>query len=111
MKPPPCRTPTLLICLRKSRGRLTSGCGLWKPTPRPANDPRDKCMSSTTAANSARPLVRAKESTALPAGTPAPDFALKSTPDQIVSLSEFRGRPVVLVFYPADWSPVCGDQV
>src|SRR5215831_6672887 len=50
-------------------------------------------------------------STALPAGTPAPDFALKSTPDQTVRLSEFRGRPVVLVFYPADWSPVCGDQV
>ena len=44
-------------------------------------------------------------------GTPAPDFALKSTPDQIVKLSEFRGRPVVLVFYPADWRPVCGDQV
>jgi peroxiredoxin len=49
--------------------------------------------------------------TALPAGTPAPDFALQSTPDQVVQLSEFLGRPVVLVFYPADWSPVCGDQV
>ena len=47
---------------------------------------------------------------ALPSGTPAPDFKLPSTPDQLVSLSEFRGRPVVLVFYPADWSPVCGDQ-
>jgi peroxiredoxin len=39
---------------------------------------------------------------ALPIGTPAPDFELKSTPDQTVRLSEFRGRPVVLVFYPAD---------
>jgi peroxiredoxin len=28
-----------------------------------------------------------------------------------VSLEEFRGRPVVLAFYPADWSPVCGDQM
>jgi len=28
-----------------------------------------------------------------------------------VSLNEFRGRPVVLAFYPADWSPVCGDQM
>jgi peroxiredoxin len=28
-----------------------------------------------------------------------------------MSLREFRGRPVILVFYPADWSPVCGDQV
>src|ERR1700681_1641537 len=44
-------------------------------------------------------------------GTRAPDFTLRSTPDQSVSLSEFRGRPVVLAFYPADWSPVCGDQM
>jgi peroxiredoxin len=36
---------------------------------------------------------------------------LLSTPDQSVSLNEFRGRPVVLAFYPADWSPVCGDQM
>jgi len=43
--------------------------------------------------------------------TEAPDFSLASTPDQKVALSDFRGRPVVLVFYPADWSPVCGDQL
>ena len=49
--------------------------------------------------------------TALPAGTSAPDFSLNSTPDQSVKLSEFRGQPVVLAFYPADWSPVCGDQM
>jgi peroxiredoxin len=47
----------------------------------------------------------------LQAGTFAPDFELNSTPDQTVELEEFRGRPVVLVFYPADWSPVCGDQL
>ena len=44
-------------------------------------------------------------------GTQAPDFALHATPDQILRLSELRGHPVILVFYPADWSPVCGDQV
>jgi peroxiredoxin len=44
-------------------------------------------------------------------GAVAPDFSLPSTPDQKVSLSELRGRPVVLVFYPADWSPVCSDQL
>ena len=44
-------------------------------------------------------------------GTLAPEFSLHSTPDQKVSLSEFRGRPVILVFYPADWSPVCSDQL
>jgi peroxiredoxin len=47
----------------------------------------------------------------LPAGARAPDFALHSTPDQLVSLSDFRGRAVILAFYPADWSPVCGDQM
>ena len=51
------------------------------------------------------------KSGALPAGTAAPDFTLRSTPDQAVSLSDFRGQPVVLAFYPADWSPVCGDQM
>ena len=47
----------------------------------------------------------------LAAGAPAPNFSLPSTPDQRVSLADFRGRPVVLAFYPADWSPVCGDQM
>jgi peroxiredoxin len=47
----------------------------------------------------------------LPPGTRAPEFSLHSTPDQKVSLSEFLGRPVILAFYPADWSPVCGDQM
>jgi peroxiredoxin len=49
--------------------------------------------------------------TLLRAGTPAPDFGLRATPDQVLRLSELRGRPVILAFYPADWSPVCGDQM
>ena len=48
---------------------------------------------------------------ALKAETTAPDFTLPSGPDEKVSLSDFRGRPVILAFYPADWSPVCGDQM
>ena len=48
---------------------------------------------------------------ALPQGTAAPDFKLHSTPDQLVALDAFRGAPVILAFYPADWSPVCGDQM
>jgi peroxiredoxin len=47
----------------------------------------------------------------LGSGTPAPDFRLQSAPNQSLSLSDLRGAPVILVFYPADWSPVCGDQV
>ncbi len=73
---------------------------------------------------------------ALGPGVQAPDFKLRSTqslrpgretgargaaapegkmqtlpPDQFISLSELRGRPVILAFYPADWSPVCGDEM
>ena len=47
----------------------------------------------------------------LSAGTPAPPFTLPSGPESTISLQQFRGRAVVLVFYPADWSPVCGDQL
>jgi peroxiredoxin len=47
----------------------------------------------------------------LSAGTVAPEFSLHVTPDQTLSLSELRGHPVILAFYPADWSPVCGDQM
>jgi peroxiredoxin len=44
-------------------------------------------------------------------GTPAPDFELHSTPDQKLRLSELLGKKIILAFYPADWSPVCGDQM
>jgi peroxiredoxin len=52
-----------------------------------------------------------ERSTPLSPGTAAPDFRLPSTPDQTLSLAEFRGQPVILVFYPEDWSPVCSDQL
>ncbi|MFD2288501.1 redoxin domain-containing protein [Pedobacter petrophilus] len=44
-------------------------------------------------------------------GTTAPDFQLNATPDQKIKLSDFKGKNVILAFYPADWSPVCGDQM
>jgi peroxiredoxin len=47
----------------------------------------------------------------LSAGGVAPDFTLRVTADQNLSLRDLAGRPVVLAFYPADWSPVCGDQM
>jgi peroxiredoxin len=47
----------------------------------------------------------------LPAGTPAPDFTLPRAPNERLRLSDLRGRPVILAFYPADWSPVCGDEM
>jgi len=44
-------------------------------------------------------------------GQQAPDFELMATPDQKLKLSDLRGKRVILAFYPADWSPVCGDQM
>lgn len=48
---------------------------------------------------------------ALPPGTPAPEFTLATEPDRTISLAEFRGAPVILAFYPGDWTPVCNDQL
>jgi peroxiredoxin len=45
------------------------------------------------------------------AGTPAPDFTLRNQDGEEVSLADFRGRKVLLVFYPMDFSPVCSDQL
>ena len=52
-----------------------------------------------------------EHSSPLAAGSKAPEFTLPATPDQRVSLADFRGRPVILAFYPEDWSPVCSDQL
>ncbi|HEX3042488.1 MAG TPA: redoxin domain-containing protein [Solirubrobacterales bacterium] len=43
-------------------------------------------------------------------GEQAPDFTLRNQDGEKVSLSDYRGRKVMLVFYPGDFSPVCGDQ-
>jgi peroxiredoxin len=64
--------------------------------------------SSTTQPTGNFPASR---ETALPAGAPAPDFTLSSSMHTQVSLSDYRGKPVILAFYPADWSPTCGDQL
>jgi peroxiredoxin len=61
---------------------------------------------------SARHLPKdAQMSQLLTARTPAPNFSLHVTPDQSLSLRDLAGKPVILAFYPADWSPVCGDQM
>ena len=55
--------------------------------------------------------ANAQPSTLLQPGTVAPDFSLPSGPGERLQLSSLRGRPVLLAFYPADWSPVCGDEL
>src|SRR5277367_4151358 len=61
--------------------------------------------------SASKPADVAHHNQVLLPGARAPDFTLHSTPDQTVSLSDFGGRPVILAFYPADWSPVCSDQM
>jgi peroxiredoxin len=51
------------------------------------------------------------QTTALQPGITAPDFTLRTMPNQSISLNQYRGNPVILVFYPADFSPVCGDEM
>src|SRR5580658_7941446 len=67
--------------------------------------------SSTPAAHSPHLDSASDSSQPLAAGVRAPDFSLNSTPDQTVSLSDFRGKRLILIFYPAVWSPVCGDEI
>lgn len=44
------------------------------------------------------------------AGSPAPDFSLRDQQGRTVSLKDFRGRPLVLFFYPGDFTPVCTKE-
>ena len=47
----------------------------------------------------------------LPAGTIAPNFALRHTFQTHLSLASLRGNPIILVFYPSDWEPVSREQL
>ena len=60
---------------------------------------------------SAPGMVGKAENEGLPVGSPAPDFTLPDANGKPVSLSDFRGKNVMLVFYPLDWSPACSDQL
>jgi peroxiredoxin len=60
---------------------------------------------------SAPAMQGAAENEGLPVGMKAPDLTLRDANDKPVSLSQFHGKNVVLVFYPLDWSPACSDQL
>jgi mycoredoxin-dependent peroxiredoxin len=47
---------------------------------------------------------------ALAVGQHAPEFTLKDQNQKEVKLSDFKGKNVVIVFYPLDWSPVCTNE-
>lgn len=59
----------------------------------------------------APPMEGDRVADGLPAGTVAPDFALPDAEGRLVRLSDYRGRPVAVVFYPLDWSPGCSVQL
>jgi peroxiredoxin len=65
----------------------------------------------TTVCIEPRTAAQKEQAKILPPGAKAPDFTLHVTPDQCLSLSDLAGKPVIIAFYPADWSPVCGDQM
>ena len=47
---------------------------------------------------------------AIAVGQPAPDFTLKDQNQKEIKLSDYRGKNVVLILYPLDWSPVCSNE-
>jgi peroxiredoxin len=73
--------------------------------------PRQRSFMSDESEKHSKDMHSKSRRSPVPTGTEAPEFRLRSTPDQWLTLSEFRGQRVVLAFYPADWSPVCGDQM
>ena len=61
--------------------------------------------------NETKEFNQQKDTVILKPGQIAPNFNLAFTSNQKISLYDFRGEPIVLIFYPADWSPICGDQL
>lgn len=78
---------------------------------RPAGEPALTLADIANLYKKAPPMNGKAENEPLPVGSPAPDFALRDANGQLVSLRDFRGAPLVIVFYPLDWSPTCSDQL
>lgn len=77
----------------------------------PAGTPGPSLDDIANLYQQAPPMEGAAESAGLSVGTEAPDFELPDADGTLVRLSELRGRPVVLAFYPLDWSPGCSRQL
>src|SRR3954469_16191880 len=90
---------------------LNARAGAHNFAARPYGMPSAGSLTMTNAAGSNPGAAAQATSNLLPVGSEAPDFTLNTAPGEARSLRDLRGRPVVLVFYPADWSPVCGDQL
>ena len=101
---------------RRKSGRTTpTTTKVARPARKHQEELLDEALEESFPASDPLPvdpgIVHVSDAPTLQVGQRAPDFALKATPDQTISLKQLIGKPIVLVFYPADWSPVCGDQV
>lgn len=68
-------------------------------------------MTAHQSSNQLRRLRSPRRERPLPTGTVAPAFTLPCALHRTAALDDFRGRPVVLAFYVADWHPVCTAQL
>jgi peroxiredoxin len=93
----------LLLESRRSNGPKAPADGS------PTSDP--SLVQVANLYKSAPPMEGTAENSGLPVGVPAPDFTLSDAAGQPVTLSKLRGKNVLLVFYPLDWSPACSDQL
>jgi peroxiredoxin len=101
---------------QKERANLDHRQGdaaLWSSIHPRAADAADYLKSARTAPHGSSFEATGDETMAsvLAPGIAAPGFKLRVTPDQYLSLGDLVGKPIILAFYPADWSPVCGDQM
>jgi peroxiredoxin len=97
--------------IHESRRLQVGGRGGPAPAERTVAPSRQDRPDVAELYKSAPPMQGKAENEGLPAGTPAPDFSLPDANGRIVSLADYRGQTVVLVFYPLDWSPACSDQL
>jgi peroxiredoxin len=87
---------------------------LWRQLRRTSSPLSDRGLTIDDIADLYRhaPKMEGAARTApLPVGTKAPDFALPDASGRLVKLGDFRGQPLVIVFYPLDWSPGCSQQL
>jgi mycoredoxin-dependent peroxiredoxin len=83
---------------RPARAFVESGCFGYHETRLALDRPRKKYLAPE------------ELRMAISLGAAAPEFALKDQNQKEVKLSDYKGKKVVVVFYPLDWSPVCTNE-
>ena len=84
---------------------------MWRNLPGNGAEPAGGFPDIAELYRTAPPMEAEAINEPLPPGTPAPTFALSDPSGEVARLEDFRGRPLVIVFYPLDWSPGCSQQL